>query len=65
MLVVMAWNGYMLPSQPEATPITPARRFVGRRKLCFDGISSVCSSSGTTHLDDNSGSPRHGISIKT
>nr|XP_043615303.1 protease Do-like 8, chloroplastic isoform X1 [Erigeron canadensis] len=43
-VMVMAWNGYMLP--PQTDSVSPARRFVGRRKLCFDGISSVCSSSG-------------------
>ncbi|XP_021983325.1 uncharacterized protein LOC110879214 isoform X3 [Helianthus annuus] len=59
--MVMAWNGYMLPPQ---TDIAPARRFVGRRKLCFDGISSVCTSSGTHH-EDTSVSHRHRVFINT
>ncbi|KAI3726094.1 hypothetical protein L1987_65891 [Smallanthus sonchifolius] len=62
--MVMAWSGYMLPPQTEAMLIAPTRRFVGRRKLCFDGISSVCTSSGTHH-DDASVSPRHRIFTKT
>lgn len=60
----MAWNGYMLPPQTEGKAMAPARRFVGRRKLCFDGISSVCSSSDRHH-DDDSISPRHRIVTKT
>ncbi|KAJ0754429.1 putative peptidase Do [Helianthus annuus] len=59
--MVMAWNGYMLPPQ---TDIAPARRFVGRRKLCFEGISSVCTSSGTHH-EDTSVSHRHRVFINT
>ncbi|KAI3784824.1 hypothetical protein L1987_43930 [Smallanthus sonchifolius] len=62
--MVMAWSSYMLSPQTEAIFIAPARRFVGRRKLCFDGISSVCASSGTHH-DDASVSPRHRIFTKT
>ncbi|CAI9283202.1 unnamed protein product [Lactuca saligna] len=62
--VVMAWNGYMLPPQTESKVMAPVRRFVGRRKLCFDGISSMCSSSDTHH-DDDSVSPRHRIFTKT
>ncbi|KAL8231515.1 hypothetical protein R6Q57_001293 [Mikania cordata] len=61
---IMAWNGYILPPQTEGTHIAPARRFVGRRKLCFDGISSVCSSYGTQH-DDASVSSRPRIFTKT
>lgn len=60
----MAWNGYMLPPQTESKVMAPVRRFVGRRKLCFDGISSMCSSSDTHH-DDDSVSPRHRIFTKT
>ncbi|PWA77802.1 trypsin family protein [Artemisia annua] len=55
--VVMPWNGYMLPPIHHQTEGTAGRRFVGRRKLCFDGISSVFSSS----TDD----PHHRISTKT
>ncbi|XP_071731074.1 protease Do-like 8, chloroplastic [Rutidosis leptorrhynchoides] len=65
MLVVMAWNGYMLSPQPELTSITPPRRFVGRRKLCFDGISSVCSSNSGTHHHQDSASPPLRIITKT
>ena len=57
MVAVMAWNGYMLPPQTEGIVTAPTRRFVGRRKLCFDGVSSVCSSSDKNH-DDGSVSPR-------
>ncbi|KAJ9561987.1 hypothetical protein OSB04_007147 [Centaurea solstitialis] len=57
MVVVMAWNGYMLPPQTEGIPTPPTRRFVGRRKLCFDGVSSVCSSSSDTNHHDGSVSP--------
>ncbi|KVH92680.1 PDZ domain-containing protein [Cynara cardunculus var. scolymus] len=64
MVVVMAWNGYMLPPQTEGIVTAPTRRFVGRRKLCFDGISSVCSSSDTHH-DDGSISPRPRLFTKT
>lgn len=60
----MAWNGYMLPPQTEGIVTAPTRRFVGRRKLCFDGISSVCSSSDTHH-DDGTVSPRPRIFTKT
>ncbi|KAC9482321.1 hypothetical protein E3N88_45764 [Mikania micrantha] len=61
---IMAWNSYILPPQMEGTHIAPARRFVGRRKLCFDGISSVCSSYGTQH-DEASVSSRPRIFTKT
>ncbi|KAI3670000.1 hypothetical protein L6452_41554 [Arctium lappa] len=63
--VLMAWNGYMLPPQTEITVTAPTRRFVGRRKLCFDGISSVCSSSDTHHDDGGTVSPRPRIFTKT
>ncbi|KAK1432860.1 hypothetical protein QVD17_09762 [Tagetes erecta] len=52
---LMAFNAYMLP--PETEPIFISRRFLGRRKLCFDGISSVCTSSGKLQ-HDASVSPR-------
>ncbi|XP_059670326.1 protease Do-like 8, chloroplastic isoform X2 [Cornus florida] len=43
----------------SATP-----RHLGRRELCFDGVSSVCSSQSETHPDDSSAGSSHSSLIQ-
>lgn len=51
MQVVMASNSSLVHSHPVIYGFPRRRRLIGRRELCFDGISSV--SRSETHSDDS------------